>query len=161
MNIQTRDKTKSEKNYEMINKELEPKEKCITKEKINVLELQDLLNIQDGSNGSLFIFLGIVRRDKTTKGVVREIIYDTYEEMAEKEMEKMKKEALKNFKANDILIKHRMGRIAVGEVSFVVAVLSPHRKEGINAVDHLVDELKRKVPIWKREIFEDNSYRWK
>ncbi len=138
-----------------------PKEKYITKEKIGELHLQDLIDIQDGSNGSLFIFTGIVRRDKTKKGFVREIIYEAYEEMAEKEMERIKQKALKKFKLRDILIKHRIGRIVAGEASIIVVVFSPHRKEGIQAVDYVVEEIKKKVPIWKKEIFEDGSYRWK
>ncbi|MBF8302759.1 MAG: putative molybdopterin converting factor, subunit 2 [Candidatus Dadabacteria bacterium] len=122
-----------------------PKEKYITKEKIGELHLQDLIDIQYGSNGSLFIFTGIVRRDKTKKGFVREIIYEAYEEMAEKEMERIKQKALKKFKLRDILIKHRIGRIVAGEASIIVAVFSRHRKEGIQAVDYVVEEIKKKL----------------
>ena len=137
------------------------REKYIIKEKISLLQLQDLLNTKDGSNGSLFVFTGIVRRDKTKKGVVKEIIYEAYEEMAEKEIEKIKKKVSKKFKVGDIFIKHRIGSLLVGEISLLVAVLSPHRKEGIQAVDYVVDKIKKNVQIWKKEIFEDCSYRWK
>jgi len=137
------------------------REKYIIKEKISLLQLQDLLNTKDGSNGSLFVFTGIVRRDKTKKGVVKEIIYEAYEEMAEKEIEKITKKVSKKFKVGDIFIKHRIGSLLVGEISLLVAVLSPHRKEGIQAVDYVVDKIKKNVQIWKKEIFEDCSYRWK
>jgi molybdopterin synthase catalytic subunit len=80
--------------------------------------------------------------------------------MAEKEIEKIRSEALKQFVVKKIYIKHRIGRVHVGEASIIVAVLSAHRKEGIKAVDYIIDEIKKKVPIWKKEIFEDGSQRW-
>ena len=153
-------KIKEDKDYEMNNEKYTLKEKYITKQKIDDLKLHDILKIQDGSNGSLFVFNGIVRRDKTEKEFVREIIYETYEEMAKKEMEKIKQEASRKFQVNEIFIKHRIGRVLVGEVSLVVAVFSTHRREGIGAIDYIVDEIKKKVPVWKKEIFEDGSYRW-
>jgi len=151
---------KTYKNREALSTGWDAMGNYLTKKKISMLKIRDLLNTQDGSNGSLFIFTGIVRRDKTQNGIVREINYEAYEEMAEKEMEKIKHKASRNFKVNDIVIKHRIGRISVGETSLIVTVLSPHRREGIQAMDYIVNEIKKNVPIWKREIFEDSSYRW-
>lgn len=146
----------------------------ITVEKIDDRRLQQILNRQDGAgrgacrsdegqdyiSGSLLLFAGIVRRDKTDRGFVKEIIYETYQEMAEKEIDKIRKEAMEKSGAEEICIKHRIGKVAVGEISLLVAVLTPHRKEGIETVDYIIDRIKQTVPIWKKEIFEDGSYRW-
>lgn len=134
--------------------------KYITDKNIDDFILHDLSIIKDGKNGSLFLFTGIVRRDKNEKGIVKEIIYEAYEEMAEVEINKIKQRAFKSFHVNKIVIKHRIGKIRVGEVSLFIAVLSPHRKEGIQAMDYIIDQIKTRVPIWKKEILEDGSHRW-
>jgi molybdopterin synthase catalytic subunit len=132
----------------------------LTEQKIDAFELCDIPGYGEGVNGSLFVFSGMVRKDETEGGVVREIIYETYKEMAEKEIDKIRKEAMKSSGAKEVYIKHRIGSVPAGEASLIVAVLTPHRKEGIKAIDFVIDEIKNRVPIWKKEIFEDGSYRW-
>lgn len=132
----------------------------LTEQTIDNFVLCDIPGYGEGINGSLFVFSGIVRKDETEGGVVKEIIYETYREMAEKEIDKIKKVAMRKFGLKEIHIKHRIGNVAAGEASLVVAVLTPHRKEGIIAIDFVIDEIKKRVPIWKKEIFEDGSYRW-
>ncbi len=136
-------------------------ENYLTKEKIDDLQPRKFMRVDVGSCGSMFVFKGIARRDKTEKGFVKEIFYEVYEEMAENEIGKVKHDALNKFKVEDIYLKHRIGRVRVGEVSLLVAILSAHRKSGIEAIDYIIDEIKFKVPIWKKEIFEDGSYRWR
>jgi molybdopterin synthase catalytic subunit len=136
------------------------KGKYITDERICYIQIHDFLDNQDCTNGSLLTFRGIVRRDKTKYGVVKEIIYDAYVEMAEKEIQKIKQNASKNFEFDEIHIIHRIGKVSVGEVSLLVAVLSPHRREGIRAIEYVIEEIKKRVPIWKKEIFEDGSHYW-
>lgn len=137
------------------------KDEYITKDEIEDRQLNEFMQAHEGSCGSLFLFKGIVRRDKTQKGFVKEIVYEAYEEMAETEMENIKRRTLGKFEVRDIFIRHRIGSIRVGEVSLLAAVLSAHRENGIRALDYLIDEIKQKVPIWKKEIFEDGSYRWR
>jgi molybdopterin synthase catalytic subunit len=132
----------------------------LTEQKIDDFCLCDVPDYGEGTNGSLFVFSGIVRMDETEGGVVTEIIYETYKEMAEKEIDKIRKEAMKSSGAKEIYIKHRIGSVPAGEASLIVAVLTPHRKEGLKAIDFVIDEIKKRAPIWKKEIYENGSYRW-
>jgi molybdopterin synthase catalytic subunit len=102
-----------------------------------------------------------VRSDEIKKGVfVSKIFYDAYEPMAEKEIAKIEKEAKEKFPIDSVLIKHRVGYVDVGEISFVVIVSSPHREEGFKAIQFIIDEVKRKAPIWKKEILSNGETVW-
>lgn len=133
----------------------------LTEQKIDDLNLDDLLDIRSGASGSLFVFKGIVRRDEDKMGFVREIEYEAYEEMAEKEIRRIKELALDKYRLNGVAIVHRIGRVPAGEASLIVGVLSPHRKEGLMAIEFIIDEIKSRVPIWKKEIFDSGSHRWR
>ena len=119
--------------------------------------------------GSLLIFEGIVRNDhaaqksgtgKAIKKVVS-ITYSAYEEMAEREINKIIMSAKENFRLRDVVLRHRTGEVAAGEIAFFVAVSSEHRKEGIAGIDFIIDEVKSKVPVWKLENYDDGSGSWK
>lgn len=111
--------------------------------------------------GAVITFEGVVRRDKAGDSYVEKIIYESYEEMAEREIEKIRKESIEKFKLHDVIIKHRIGEVKVGETSLFIAVLAEHRKEGFKAIDYITDEVKTKVPIWKKEILENKQSRWR
>lgn len=111
--------------------------------------------------GAIITFEGVVRGDKVGNSHVKKIIYESYEQMAEKEIDKIRSEAIEKFKLHDAVIKHRIGEVKVGETALFVAVLLEHRKEGFKAIDYIVDEVKKKVPIWKKEILENKQSRWK
>lgn len=111
--------------------------------------------------GAVITFEGIVRGDKVGNTRVKKINYESYEYMADKEIEKIRREAIEKFKLHDVLIKHRLGEVKVGETALFVAVLSEHRKEGFKAIDYIVDNVKKKAPIWKKEILENKQSRWK
>ncbi|MCM8804451.1 MAG: molybdenum cofactor biosynthesis protein MoaE [Candidatus Omnitrophica bacterium] len=116
----------------------------------------------DKNTGSLIIFKGLVRKDFIDKKVfVKEIFYESYKKMAEKKIEEIVEDAMKKFDVKEIIVKHRIGRVKPGEVAFLVIVLSSHRKEGFLAIQFVIDEIKSKVPIWKKEILSNNKYRWK
>ena len=80
--------------------------------------------------------------------------------MAEREIDKILKLAKKNFNLGQLFLRHRIGDVYVGETAFVVVVCSAHRKEGLLAINHIIDEVKNKVPIWKKEVYEDGSINW-
>jgi molybdopterin synthase catalytic subunit len=160
VNYQKRGNVRIDKDHGTLNIRKILKGKYITDKRICYIQINDFFDNQDGRNGALLTFRGIVRRDKTKYGVVKEIIYEAYVEMAEKEIEKIKQNASKNFKADEIHIIHRIGKVSVGEVSLLVAVLAPHRQAGIKAVEYVIEEIKNRVPIWKKEIFEDGSHYW-
>jgi molybdopterin synthase catalytic subunit len=129
--------------------------------KIGEKLIQKIINASDPYSGSLIIFTGRVRKDRVRGKYVREIEYEAYKDMAEKEIRKIEEEAKKKFKVKKVFIKHRTGKVKVGEIAFFVGVLSAHRKEGFSAIQFIVDNFKRKVPVWKKEVLSNGSTRWK
>jgi molybdopterin synthase catalytic subunit len=83
--------------------------------------------------------------------------YEAYEEMALKQIEELARRALAEFKVRDVAIVHRLGRLEIGETSVLIAVASAHRAAAFDACRWLIDTLKRTVPIWKKEHFEDGA----
>src|SRR5260370_5204931 len=77
--------------------------------------------------------------------------------MALKRMEELAERALEDFKIRDVVIVHRLGRLEIGETSVLIAVASAHRAAAFDACRWLIDTLKRSVPIWKKESFEDGA----
>lgn len=99
---------------------------------------------------------GYVR--KFTKG--RETLYleyEAYEPMALKEMEKLLEAAGGKFEISHAGIVHRLGRLEIGETSVVISVAAPHRRAAFEACEWLIKELKRTVPIWKKEVYADGE----
>ncbi|MGH7785017.1 MAG: molybdenum cofactor biosynthesis protein MoaE [Candidatus Binatia bacterium] len=98
---------------------------------------------------------------KQKDGSVREtqyLIYEAYEPMALREMEKLCETAHEQFEISNIGIVHRLGRLEIGETSVVISVAAPHRKAAFAACEWLIRELKRTVPIWKKEIYTDGEH---
>jgi len=124
-----------------------------------------LFQIQEGQadykTGAYNLFLGQVRQDIIADKVVSQIEYSTYHEMALETLQLICKESLLNFKLTYISIIHGLGKIDKGEICLFVLVRSGHRKECFEACQHLVERIKKEVPIWGKEIFEDNTHSWK
>lgn len=87
------------------------------------------------------------------------LVYEAYEPMAIREMSRLGEAARQKFQVANIGIVHRIGRLEIGETSVVIAVASPHRKAAFEACEWLIRELKRTVPIWKKEVYADGE-RW-
>jgi len=85
------------------------------------------------------------------------LVYEAYESMALSELEKLGAEAHKRFEIAHVGIVHRLGRLEIGETSVVIAVGAPHRRAAFEACEWLIKELKRTVPIWKKEVFQDGE----
>ena len=83
--------------------------------------------------------------------------YEGYEPMALKEMEKLIAQAHEQFEIGNVGIVHRLGKLEIGETSVVIAVAAPHRRAAFEACEWLIKELKRTVPIWKKEIYADGE----
>lgn len=100
---------------------------------------------------------GYARRFTRQKdGSIREtlhLVYEAYEEMALKEMKKLIDQAKQEFEISNVGILHRTGRLEIGETSVVISVAAPHRKAAFAACEWLIRELKRIVPIWKKEVY--------
>lgn len=85
------------------------------------------------------------------------LVYEAYEPMALKEIEKLANSARDQFYISHVSIVHRLGRLEIGETSVVISVAAPHRKAAFEACEWLIRELKRTVPIWKKEIYIDGE----
>ena len=99
-------------------------------------------------------------KDKES-GEVREteyLEYEAYEPMALKEMEKLIERVRSEFDISNVGIVHRLGRLEIGETSVVISVASPHRRAAFAACEWLIKELKRTVPIWKKEVYADGEH---
>jgi molybdopterin synthase catalytic subunit len=119
-----------------------------------------LSEVGDPGAGAVVLFLGTVR-DISEAGNVERIEYEAYEPMAEKSLAQAELEVRRMWPATTgVKIVHRVGNLAVGEVSVAVAVSSPHRAEAFEACRHAIESIKRDVPIWKREKLGDGSEVW-
>jgi len=107
--------------------------------------------------GGHSIFLGQVRADEKEGKVVEKIVYSAYEEMANKEISKIREEAFSKRDLTCLHIYHSIGEVMVGEISMFIFASSAHRKEAIEGTTEVVEQIKFNVPIWKKEIVEDKS----
>jgi molybdopterin synthase catalytic subunit len=99
---------------------------------------------------------GYVR--KFTKGrETLHLFYEAYEPMALKEMQKLIEQSKRDFEISNVGIVHRLGRLEIGDTSVVISVAAPHRKAAFEACEWLIRELKRTVPIWKKEVYADGE----
>jgi len=121
-----------------------------------ILTEEVLSKIKRPEDGAAVVFEGVVR-DNTRGRRTLYLDYEAYEEMAGKQLEGLAEQALKQFSVRDIAIVHRLGRMEVGETSVLIIVASAHRGPAFDACRWLIDTLKRTVPIWKKEYFEDGA----
>ena len=108
------------------------------------------------SDGAMVVFEGIVRNHHGGREVVS-IHYEAYRPMAEKEIHRIVNEVARDFPAVSVEIRHRLGLVQVGEASIVIVCASPHREEAYKSSRRLIDEIKERVPIWKRERSVDGE----
>lgn len=111
------------------------------------------------SDGAVVCFIGRPRNIDNGREVLY-LEYEAHQSMAIKELTTIMQKALKQFTINDCIVVHRLGRVEVGQASVVIIVTAMHRKEAYNASQFIIDELKKSVPIWKKEYFNDGS-QWK
>jgi MoaE-MoaD fusion protein len=126
----------------------------IVNDKIDTLTLIE--KIRQPEDGAVALFEGIVRNHGRGRRTLF-LDYDAYPEMAVKQMDALANEALCKFAVRDVAIVHRIGRLEIGETSVAIAVASAHRGPAFDACRWLIDTLKRTVPIWKKEYFEDGA----
>ena len=111
--------------------------------------------------GAHDIFLGQVRADVINGKTVRAIDYSAYEEMAEEKFHDIREACFSSFNLSCLHIYHSLGKVNAGEICLFVFTSSAHRKEAFNACRWLVEEIKAHVPVFGKEIFEDETYQWK
>ncbi len=110
--------------------------------------------------GAHAIFLGQVRADENDGKRVKEIVYSAYNEMAENTMAQIREELFSLYTITCLHIYHSVGVVKAGEISLFVFVSCKHRKESFKALEDIVEMIKAKVPVWKKEVYEDESYAW-
>ena len=113
-------------------------------------------SVRRDSNGAVVTFLGTTRRTSMDKTVLY-LEYEGYVPMALKKLREIADEVAQKWPIQDISIVHRIGRLEIEDISLVVAIASPHRKEAFQACGFVVDRIKETVPIWKKEVFEDGQ----
>lgn len=106
--------------------------------------------------GAIVDFRGVVRVTELER-TIQGIDYEAHAAMAEHQLQLIGREAMERFGLQMAVIRHRIGFVAIGEASLFIRVAAPHRREAIRASEWMVDELKKRVPIWKHPKFELNQ----
>lgn len=117
---------------------------------------QVIRSVDADEAGAVDVFIGTVR-NRTGQRRVARLEYEAYDAMALKEMEKLAEEVRQRWPVSKLAIHHRKGTLYVGDVAVVIAVSTPHRQEAFEACKYTIDTLKQRVPIWKKEVFEDGE----
>ena len=116
-------------------------------------------DVSNPRNGAVLLFLGAVRQVNDGRGVTG-IDYAAYEAMAQRELDAIVVEASERFETPDVAVQHRLGELGVEDVSVAIAVGHPHRDAAYAVSRFVIEELKRRVPIWKREHYADGAREW-
>ncbi len=120
----------------------------ITYDKLNLEEINAVVSSADC--GAISLFVGTTRNTMGDRRVAR-LEYESYDSMALKEMKKICNELREKWsQIRNIAIYHRVGNVAIKEASIIIAISSPHRKDSLEAVNYCINEVKAKVPIWKK-----------
>ncbi len=126
----------------------------IVREPINSAQLAS--DVKAPEDGAVVVFDGIVRNHSRGRRT-QYLEYSAYEPMAAAELEKLAQAALANYPVREVRIVHRLGRLEIGETSVLIVVSSAHRAAAFDAARWIIDTLKKTVPIWKKEFFEDGA----
>jgi len=130
---------------------------AIVREPIDPAQVLSLIGADQ--DGATLLFLGVVRdhNDGRSVGGVR---YESYEEMAAQVLSDIVEEAAGAADTDRIAALHRIGELAVGEVSVAIAVSTPHRAEAYEASRYIIEEIKKRLPVWKKERYSDGAEEW-
>lgn len=121
------------------------------------IDIQQIVaSIQKPEDGAVVVFEGVVR-DNSNEKPVRFLEYDAYESMALSKIDEIGSRAKKEFEIRDIAIVHRLGHMEIGECSVAIVVVSAHRGPAFDACRFAIDTIKKIVPIWKKEFYQDGE----
>lgn len=110
-------------------------------------------------DGAALLFWGVVRNENDGRAVTQ-LEYHAYEAMAERELLRIADEARERWATGDIRVIHRVGLLQVGEASIAIVVAAPHRGEAYEASRYVIEQIKQRVPIWKREGYTEGENEW-
>lgn len=120
----------------------------------NALDVNELIDfVGDPAAGAITTFIGTTRNNNEGRRIFS-LEYEAYPGMAEKEMRLIGEEARTKWSIERIAVLHRIGHVPIGEASVIIAVSAAHRDDAFKACRYMIDELKKRVPIWKKEIYE-------
>ncbi|XP_008303688.1 molybdopterin synthase catalytic subunit [Stegastes partitus] len=132
----------------------------LSRDRLSVQEVVDA--VSSASCGAISVFIGTTREDQVEGRKVIGLEYEAYELMAQSEFTKLCDDIRARWPTvTHICIHHRLGWVKVGEASVAMAISSPHRGDGQQAVQHGISQLKAKLPIWKKEVYDTQEASWK
>ena len=121
------------------------------------IQVEDVIqSVTSDGAGAIDVFIGTVRNQTKNKKVIR-LEFEAYESMAIKELEMIRDRAQAKWPILKIAIVHATGLLQIGDIPVVIAVATPHRNDAFEACKFVIDELKKTVPIWKKEFYEDGE----
>jgi molybdopterin synthase catalytic subunit len=129
----------------------------VTREVLNGSDL--LRQLGSTSDGAVIVFEGRVRDHNQQRSVVR-LHYDAYREMADEVLAEIGREAIERFGVSAVAARHRIGILEPGTVSLVVAAAGAHRDHAYEASRYIIEEIKRRLPVWKKEEYADGAVEW-
>jgi molybdopterin synthase catalytic subunit len=130
----------------------------VQEDEINVSEL--ISKMKDGKGGAISIFLGTTRDNFENKKVLK-LFYEAHPTMALKKLKEIAEEIYEKFNLIKVAIIHRVGEVPITDESIVIISTSGHRSEAIEATSYAIEQVKKIVPIWKKEIYEEGGSEWK
>jgi molybdopterin synthase catalytic subunit len=110
-------------------------------------------------HGAISLFIGTVREVNEGRGVSA-IEYSAYQSMASAELERILDEAEARFGVSALVVEHRIGLLDLGDVSVAIAAAHPHRAPALDCTRYVIEEIKKRVPIWKKEHYTDGTREW-
>jgi MoaE-MoaD fusion protein len=124
---------------------------------LDAIDVNGLMaQVRADQDGAIVTFDGVVRNESLGRQTLY-LDYEAYESMAVSKMKEIAAQARENYAIHRIAMAHRLGRLEIGETSVFIAVSAPHRKAAFEACRFAIDTLKRTVPIWKKEYFDDGA----
>lgn len=130
---------------------------AVTKEPLNPAEL--LARVGSAEDGAVLLFLGVVRNHADGRPVSG-MHYDSYEAMANEVLAAIAYEASQRHGTDRLAVVHRVGELGLGEVSVAIAVSTPHRAQAYAANRDIIEEIKKRLPVWKKERYLDGESAW-
>ena len=118
-----------------------------------------LREVESVASGAAVLFVGTVRETNDGRAVTG-IDYSAYVPMAERELSAIVGETAERYGTPHVVVEHRLGTLGLGEASVAIAVSHPHRAPAFDACRHVIEELKRRLPVWKREHYADGTREW-
>ena len=129
----------------------------ITREPITPVDVLERVGAEE--DGAVLLFLGVVRNHNDGRPVTG-MTYEAYDEMAGKVLAEIAGEAAARLGTDRVAVVHRVGELEIGEVSVAIAASSPHRAESFDATRYVIEEIKKRLPVWKKEQYADAESQW-